>query len=104
MFLIDCDLRCCHSMSLQVGGEVTLADIAVAAALQPLLASVLSSAARSAYPGVIQWFVSLSGTQSFAKILGELCIQRKGLFSGFRLRANLQGHEVPINIFLLYHL
>ena len=50
---------------------MTLADISVAAALQPLLATVISSAARSSYPSVMQWFSSLSGEQSFAKILGE---------------------------------
>ena len=53
------------------GSAVTIADVALAAALQPLLASVLSAEARLPYPDLLLWFTALSQSQQFAKVLGE---------------------------------
>eukprot|EP00955_Chlamydomonas_euryale_P011203 121066-Chlamydomonas_euryale.AAC.1 len=52
-------------------GAATIADVAVAAALQPLLACVMGPAAREPFPATLSWFGKLVAMPQFQKILGE---------------------------------
>ena len=58
----------------QVGDAVTIADVAVAAVLLPLLTAVLSAEARARYPKLTQWFAATAAQDKFAKVLGE-CLE-----------------------------
>ncbi|GAX73886.1 hypothetical protein CEUSTIGMA_g1336.t1 [Chlamydomonas eustigma] len=58
--------------SYMVGSSVTIADIATAAALAPLLTSVMGATAREPYPEIMRWFTTLCKEPQFTKILGDV--------------------------------
>lgn len=56
---------------LQVGGELSLADVSVLCAVQPLLSSVLSAEARQPYPALLAWLQACSSNSTISTVLGE---------------------------------
>lgn len=73
---------------LQVGSAVTIADVAVAAAVQPLLTGVLSAEARLPYPELVRWFSARLASPEFAKVFGE-----RDSGSGCGDRDQREGHD-----------
>mmetsp|Transcript_17140 Transcript_17140/g.42968 ORF Transcript_17140/g.42968 Transcript_17140/m.42968 type:complete len:1276 (-) Transcript_17140:143-3970(-) len=62
------------------GGALTIADVYLAAVLQPLFGSVLSAAARAPFPATLQWLQALGSQPEVAKSLGtiSLCAAAEG--------------------------
>lgn len=52
------------------GGSISIADVALAAALQPLFACVLGAEARTPFPATLQWLQALAKDADVAKALG----------------------------------
>lgn len=55
---------------MQVGESVTVADIGMACALQPVLRTHLSPAALAAFPRTHSWLTSTTSQPQFAGVLG----------------------------------
>lgn len=56
---------------LQVSDGITIADIAVAAVLQPLLSGVLGAEARAPFPETMRWFAAMLQQEQVAAALGK---------------------------------
>eukprot|EP00195_Chlamydomonas_chlamydogama_P009622 CAMPEP_0202896952 /NCGR_PEP_ID=MMETSP1392-20130828/5840_1 /ASSEMBLY_ACC=CAM_ASM_000868 /TAXON_ID=225041 /ORGANISM="Chlamydomonas chlamydogama, Strain SAG 11-48b" /LENGTH=1288 /DNA_ID=CAMNT_0049582479 /DNA_START=84 /DNA_END=3950 /DNA_ORIENTATION=- len=56
--------------SVLAGSQPTAADAALAAVLQPLLASVLGAAERAKYPELLRWFTGFAQLPECTKVMG----------------------------------
>lgn len=71
---VDHGVLCLKSLScvlLQVGSELTLADVSALCAALPLFTAVLSAEARQPYPALTAWISSTSQDPHFSRVLGE---------------------------------
>lgn len=56
---------------LQAGAGLSLADVSVLCAVQPLLSSVLSAEARQPYPALLAWLQACSSNSTISTVMGE---------------------------------
>lgn len=63
------------------GNTITVADVYLAAVLQPLFASVLSAGARAPFPATLKWLQALAAQPEVAKALGELLVHDGGIWN-----------------------
>jgi hypothetical protein len=68
---------CCSVLLLQAGAALSLADVSVLCAVQPLLSSVLSAEARQPYPALLAWLQACSSNSTISTVLGRRGLRGK---------------------------